>query len=180
MVQDRLARVLDPSYLDDLESWSTERLRAERSACEAEEEAVSYARRVLQGRVDILRAELGRRAEGEAQDLLERLPGILAADAQGARPSAAHVRATRLRVPEGAEAYESRIDAVVDESRLERIDDEDLDAIQAIIERLVSVERDLSDTRRALFERIDTIRAELAARYKDGRASVRDLLGGGA
>jgi hypothetical protein len=178
MVEQRLARLLDPSFLDGVEDWSTERLREERAACEAEEEAVSYARRVLQGRVDILRAELQRRSDGAALDLLERLPAILAADQSGARPSAAHVRSTRLRVPAGADAYEARIDAIVDESRLERIDGEQVGDIEAIVDRLVGVEQDLSATRRDLFGRIDAIRAELADRYKDGRASVRDLLGG--
>lgn len=178
MAEQRLARLLDPSYLDEVENWPTERLREERAACEGEEEAVSFARRVLQGRVDILRAELQRRSDGAAQDLLERLPAVLAADQSGARPTAAHVRSTRLRVPTGADAYEARIDAVVDEARLESIDGAQVGEIEAIIERLVEIEQDLSVTRRHLFERIDTIRVELANRYKDGRASVRDLLGG--
>jgi hypothetical protein len=48
----------------DLEGKSNEELRALLAALQAEEEEISYRRRVLHGRIDILRAELVRRLKG--------------------------------------------------------------------------------------------------------------------
>ena len=52
----RLDRVLAPDFLEGLESWSMAELRAARSDAEQEETDLSYLRRLLQGRMDILRA----------------------------------------------------------------------------------------------------------------------------
>ena len=43
---------------------------------------------------------------------------------------------------------------------------------------LAALEIEVSATRRAMFDRIDTIEAELTRRYRDGEASVDDLLVG--
>lgn len=177
----RLERILDPSFLDDLDAWPTARLREQRWACEAEEEAVSYARRLLQGRLDILRAELLRRREAgsdAADDLLAGLARVLADPHDETRADVLHARPTRLRVPANAAHYEGRIDGLASERRLIAIEHEDLASLETLIEELASYERELSSVRRQLFDRIDALRAELAERYRDGRATVRDLLGG--
>ena len=75
----------------NLEAKSNEELRGLLSALQAEEEEISYRRRVLHGRIDILRAELVRRlAEGQSEphDVisgtdLDRLIAILARDLRG-------------------------------------------------------------------------------------------------
>lgn len=75
----------------DLESKSNEELRSLLDDLYAEEQRVSYRRRVLHGKIDILRAELVRRLKGahEAGDDVisggdvERLIDILANDLRG-------------------------------------------------------------------------------------------------
>jgi hypothetical protein len=56
--------VADEALLD-LESKSNEELRALLDELYAEEQKVSYRRRVLHGKIDILRAELVERMKGE-------------------------------------------------------------------------------------------------------------------
>ncbi len=171
--------VADPEHLlpsDELASlseWPTAELRARRRACEEAEEGVSYARRLLQGRLDILRAELGRRDETGAADLMAALPTILSAD--GTRSDPLHARSTRLRVPPNADVYEDAVAAVIalDERDLEQ---HDLEELAPLVDRLGELEQSLSYVRRELFRRIDALRDELAARYKDGRADVSELL----
>ena len=51
----------------NLESHSNEDLRRLLSALQAEEEEISYRRRVLHGRIDILRAELVRRLKDDRE-----------------------------------------------------------------------------------------------------------------
>jgi hypothetical protein len=176
MAESRLDRVLDDGYLAGLQSWPTAQVRTARAECEAEEEAISYARRVLQGRLDILRADLHRRegdGDGAAEDLLARLPAILSSDHVASPPAKA--RSTRLRVPDDADRLEAEIDALVGHTELRERDTEEL---SAVIERLAAHERHLSGIRRQLFDRIDTLRDELARRYKDGTAAVSEILSG--
>ena len=165
--------LLPAAQLADLSALGTAELRELRSRCEAAEEGVSYARRVLQGRLDILRARLGDRDDG-ADRLLSALPAILADAGHVTDPLQA--RATRVRVPADAERYTAVIDAVLAEDDLESIDEVAIPDLDPVIERLAAVEQELSQRRRALFDRIDAVRAELVARYKDGRADVRELL----
>lgn len=77
--------------LIDLESRTNDELRALLDELYAEEQRVSYRRRVLHGKIDILRAELVRRLKDEHEsgaDVIngsdvERLIDILANDLRG-------------------------------------------------------------------------------------------------
>ncbi|MDO8914724.1 MAG: hypothetical protein Q7W16_01415 [Coriobacteriia bacterium] len=51
----------------NLEAKSNEELKGLLSALRAEEETISYSRRVLHGRIDILRAELVRRLKDDRE-----------------------------------------------------------------------------------------------------------------
>jgi len=180
----QLQRVLADGFLEGLDDWSTADVRTARATCEAEEEAVSYARRLLQGRLDILRDELARRQPGNGDgaaapeapaDVVARLPEILATDQSHTDPS--HARATRLRVPLVADAYVSEIDGLVDERFLGDLPERSPGELADAVARLSSHEHELSVARRQLFARIDHLRDELARRYKDGSAAVSDLFG---
>lgn len=176
-MDEQLRRYVDEGVPTDLTAWSNERLRQERAEHEAAEAAVSYARRVLQGRLDIVRAELERRQEAgvdQAASLLDRLPTLLAGDHVATRPGRA--RATSLEVPPAAETLVARVDADLGERTLARLADRDDRDVAELIDLLETHERELSTARRALFDRIDAMRDELAQRYKDGRATVADLL----
>jgi hypothetical protein len=175
--EDAPATVLGDDEIADLRSWSNEDLRSRRSACEGHEAAVSYARRVLQGRLDILRAELERRHEAGsdgAGQLLTALPSLLAGDHVATAP--ARARVSSVTVPPEAEDLVASIDADLGEATLAGLGDRSDEDLEALVTALESHESALSSTRRQLFRSIDAIRDELAARYKDGRANVADLL----
>jgi hypothetical protein len=178
MSDEQLEQVLDPAFVEGLDSLPTDEVRRRRAVAEAEEEAISYVRRVLQGRLDILRAEVRRRSEAgsaEAQSLLGQLAQLLTDD----RPTERDVlgsRATRLRVPQGVEPHERRLEAVLAGSELDDLEHLPVETLEDYASRLSDHEHELSATRRQLFARIDALRSELAARYKDGRAAVSDLL----
>ena len=58
-------------------------MRAQREECLAEREYLSLLRRLVQGRAEILHAELDARGAGEDRgSLVDRLGGILAGDEQ--------------------------------------------------------------------------------------------------
>lgn len=178
MSEDRLEWVLSPSFLAGLDTLGTEELRSRRADAEAEEEAISYVRRLLQGRLDILRSELRHRHDSGsdvAGDLLAQLSAVLTDDHPEQRDTLG-TRATRLRVPTDTEPHQQRLDELVAGSSLDELEDLPDETLEVYVSRLTEHERELSATRRQLFDRIDALRSELAARYKDGRATISDLL----
>ena len=82
----RIDKVLDAEFLADLPDWPLDELRRRQADCLEIETEVSYVRRMTQARIDILEAEIDRRASGGSiADLIAAPPGILAA-AAGHRP----------------------------------------------------------------------------------------------
>lgn len=177
--QRRIDRILDPGYLDGLRELPTEELRRRRDECEEEESGVSFARRVLQGRLDILRAEVLRRrdaGQSEAETVLAALPDILGDERSPTSP--AQARATRFLVPPTVRYHRRDVDQILDEESMAGLETRPLDELHEIVQRLASKERELSDRRRALLDRIDALRDELLRRYKSGEAHVADVLAG--
>jgi hypothetical protein len=164
---ERIERVLASTYAADLGARELEQLRAMKRECGAIETAVSYSRRVAQARVEILEAEVRRRAEGGSlAELIERLPTILAGDA--GRSGAAH---TRLAEPE-----EEIIDLDWPADRAALLGDDSLanlatlsdDGLAAAVTALREFERELSGYRRALHGVIDGVEHEIATRAASG------------
>src|SRR3989442_830765 len=58
-------RIVDPSYVENLQTMPIDELRRKKDECEALESEVSYARRLIQGRLDILRHGVERMAGGD-------------------------------------------------------------------------------------------------------------------
>jgi len=74
-------QLLEPAFADGLTTMDTGELRARRDQCQRAEVAVSYVRRVLQGELDLVQAELSARSAGTRGDvgsLVKNLPAILA------------------------------------------------------------------------------------------------------
>jgi hypothetical protein len=157
----RSAHVLDPAYLAGLDTRTVEDLRTMHAECLELETEVSYVRRLIQARIDILEAELARRASGGTlEDLINALPQILADP--GPRADAASSRIPQKMAPD----QESEWAGDLEESdnllaNLPSLSDDDL---RSAIERLRTLERDVSDERRALFGVIDRIDLDLAGR----------------
>src|SRR4051812_41233320 len=98
-----LNRLLEPDYLGDVQGRSIEEIRNMRDECRRAEDGLSYVRRQVQGRLDIVAAELQRRAEGkgpsDAASIVDQLPAILGHNVQTSG-RIAEVRPTSLEPPE--------------------------------------------------------------------------------
>lgn len=173
-------RLLASDYLDGLPSRPIEEIRAMRAECQEIEVALSYLRRLVQGRIDIVAADLRRRAAGGgpagAAELVEHLPEILTGRESG-RPRGVGRLPTLMAPSEAQEAaVRAELDAVADEEVLARLPETPDAEVRAVLDRLTELERTVSARRRALHERIDALQAELTRRYKSGEASVDSLL----
>ncbi|MEV3856161.1 ABC transporter substrate-binding protein [Streptomyces sp. NPDC050095] len=157
----------------DLADLRLPELRRVRRESQQDEADLSYVRRLLQGRIDILRAELGRRRDPETP-VVDRLSEILRDQPTRHRSSARHVT---LGTPHSEEfrRLAAEMLAEVELSDLAaRTDDE----LHAAMGRLVRYEQQVSRRRQHLQRTADDCSAEIARRYRDGEAQVDDLLGG--
>ena len=169
----RIDRVLAADFLDGVAERSIVEVREMRHEAEQEETDVSYLRRLLQGRIDIVRAELARRRSGGG-DLIAELPRILA-DESG-RPPARGLGRHVVVEPSRADAHRRFVEKLVADVGLSDVASRTDQELEAAIGVLEEHERDLSTKRRALQRVMDDLNAELARRYRDGRADVADLL----
>ena len=74
----RIDQILDPEFTDDLADIDNAALKARCDLCEDVELELSYERRMLQGKIDLLAYEGRRRTGRETRSLIEALPEILA------------------------------------------------------------------------------------------------------
>jgi hypothetical protein len=160
---ERSARVLDPDYVVDLDAAGIDDLRAKHAECLELETEVSYVRRLTQARIDILEAEVERRATGGSlEDLISRLPQILADPGQRGNPASSRLPMQMAPEQDSEWAPEfERFDGVL--ANLPTLTDAEL---QEAIAGLRSLEREVSDQRRELFAVIDRIDVSLATQLR--------------
>ena len=171
----RLDRVLAAARRPDseVEALDVAAIRRERQDALREESELSYLRRVLHGRIDIIDAELRRRAAGSAAPLVESLAAILADDPPADARSPRHMDIVPDPDPgEYRSQIQERIDAAGPAIVLDLSDARLAEARQTLTE----YEREVSEYRRIAQGVVDRFAAELARRYREGQATVDDLL----
>jgi hypothetical protein len=161
----RIDRITDPSFLDGIADRDVADLRARRDECREEEARLSYNRRLLQGRLDIIRAEQRRRASGEEGDLLDLLPSILADDSRPRSQRAA--KTAPVWAPTGEPGRRTDETLLADAS-LGQVPDLDDAELSALAERVAAEERGVSELRAAVLRNLDALQSELVRRYRDG------------
>jgi hypothetical protein len=171
----RIDRVLAEDYLAGLASLPMDEVRALRKEADQEETDLSYLRRLLQGRLDILQAEADRRAgNGPGGSLLEALPGILADEGGQGTP---HGMGRHVTVePSRVDSHRRYVEALVADTDLSNPGGHDDAALSRLVDVLEREEAEVSANRRAVQTVMDACTAELTRRYRDGDANVSDLL----
>ncbi len=173
----KIDHVTDPAYIANLEELSIDELRARRVTLDELDTELSYYRRMLHGRMDLLAFELRRRSGEETRTLIEALPQILATGVGGTHRSPIP-KELPLEPPDSGGEERHPVDTILQDdflTHLPAIEDDELIAIQAT---LTDAERIVSRERRNVYEVYDAINAELTRRYKEGLADAGDLLQG--
>src|SRR3954447_8491915 len=166
----RLDRITAPGFTDGLQDLSLADLRARRDECLAEREHLSLLRRLVQGRRDIVRAEVERRRTGgDPSTLVDHVAHAMSHDSAGSFPG----EAVRLLVPpEEMTLARRRVEALVADSALSdprTLSDEDLaDAMQG----LEAEERTVSADRKTVLGIHDVLQEELKRRFKENPAEA--------
>ena len=168
----RVDAVLDPTFVVGLTDLSVDEIRRRRREAEQEEADLSYVRRMLHGRMDLIRAEIERRSQGSSVDLVSRLSEILADPQRTTHGAGRHITTQPSRVDEHRRRVEQAIGDVATSDVSARTDDE---LTQSLID-LQTYEVEVSEVRRDVQRVADLFADELTRRYRDGLVSVDDVL----
>lgn len=168
---DQLITIDEPA---DLGACSLADLRTIRDHYQDVENGLSYARRIVQGRLDTVTAELERRSESgsASDDLIRRLPEALATHTRGPglpRP----IR--DLEPPAWADELLVELDEVLSPGQLGDITELEPSQLVDAARRIGDLEREVSGMRHEIHRRIDRVQDQLVGRYRAG-ATVDDLL----
>jgi nickel-type superoxide dismutase maturation protease len=173
-----LERLLASDYLAGADERPLEDVRAMRAECEEAETAVSYLRRVAQGRLDVVHSFLGQRQSGqEGGDLdavVEDLSSIIGSGP--ARPAGYGRLPSQMSPDLERDDLTEEIDAVLDAGGIGRLPAMSEEELRSLATRLSAVEKHISDERHALHQRIDALKAVIVSRYKSGEVSPDGLL----
>lgn len=149
----------DPGPARAWADLTLDELRAYRRRLAHEEERVSYWRRLLHARIDVLEAQ----AHQERALTIEELVRVLGDTGTGrGRTALVNVHAADP-LPDLP---------VLEEIWVTDVDVNDKDAVAEAVLRLRNAERQLTDYRRALHARLDTATEELIGRYRQHPASA--------
>lgn len=148
-----------------------DQLRLRRQELQHVDDHVSYARRVAQARIDLVKTEHDRRSAGPDANVGDGLTDVLSQ----------HLTGGPARPPRPTEdlsdnPYAAELDQVCAEYHFGRIEELDDAELEQLSEAIGAFEQQISANRRERFERIDALSAELVRRYRDGEATVDTLL----
>jgi hypothetical protein len=169
-----LDQLLDGIDTGVLSQRSIEELRALRHQYQEIETGLSFGRRVVQVRLDIVLAELRRRSTGSDDvEPLEDLTEVLARHTRGAGP-ARIVPDTDL--PPFVDVFDREVDELLSAEDLGHLADLDPARLDEAADALERFEQQVSRKRHELHRVIDDVQEEIIGRYRSGSASVDDLL----
>lgn len=169
----RIDRVLAPEFVADLDQLDLAEVRIRRDDAAQEETDLSYLRRLLHGRIDIVKAEQKRRGEGGSTSVVEQLAQILADNAVG--PATGSGRHQPLE-PSRAEAHRRHVEALVSDADLSDVTSLPDERLELALRTYSAEESSVSKRRREVQAVVDNLNDEIGARYRAGSASVDTLL----
>lgn len=160
----RIDVVLEPGYLEGLDDLDLNEVRRRRDTAEDVEAQISYYRRLLHGRMDLIDFEMRRRSGQEERSLLEALPEILANGMiLGSEPTLKHIE---TMPPLPSVTGRRLIDKIMDDGILASLPELTDEELVEAVDRLREVETQLSGQRRQLHQVIDKLQDEMVARYR--------------
>lgn len=164
-----LDRILDDSYVEDLPGLAMQELRSRREEAEREEAWLSYVRRMLHGRIDILRGEGVMNSEGEL-DLDALVASLSGQMGPGSHPAPIEV----IESPGGGRRAVERLIARTGLDDPAALTDQQL---ADRLEQLRKMEIDVSDARGRVHRVLDLLTGEVARRYREGEVQPEGALG---
>jgi hypothetical protein len=160
----RIDRILAQGFLDELDQFDMDEIRERRDLCRSERDYLSFLRRLLQGRRDLLRDELDHRAEGgERGSVVERVTAAMSESSRG--PSRGEAVVIALPDDEIALARR-RVERLLSDAHISNLSALSEEELEQAIARVEEEERGISDARGNVLEAHDALQGELKRRYR--------------
>ena len=147
---------------DDSGELSLDELRERRRVLQELDDAVSYVRRVAQGRADLARAELARRGAGDAPELAADLRHVL-----GDRLLGSSDRPPRPADDFSDHPRSEELDRLCAERGFGRLGELEDTAVAELAAALDDFEGEVSQQRHEVFAELDDLSEELVRRYRE-------------
>jgi hypothetical protein len=160
----RIDQVLASGFADDLGTLDTDEVRRRRDLARSEREYLSFLRRLLQGRRDLLRDEIDRRrAGGQAPPVVERVVSVLSEGTRG--PSRGEAPFMPMPDDEIVMARR-RVERLVSDARLSNLDGLTDEELEEGAGRIDAEEREVSDARGRVMDVHDQLQEEMKRRLR--------------
>lgn len=169
----RIDRVLAPDYTAGVARRPLAEVRELRDEAAQEETDLSYLRRLLHARMDIVRAEQERREHGGDAPVVDQLADILAQNAVG--PAKGSGRFSDL-TPSRAEAHRRHVEALISDVDLSDVGSLADEQLGRALNAYEAEESSVSGLRKRVQQVCDELNGEIASRYQQGKANVDDIL----
>jgi len=173
-----LDRILADDFLTDLQSVPLAQLRDRRLQVDREEAWLSYLRRMLHGRIDILEANVAMRSDGRAEggrdlDIAALVSSLATQMGPGNHP-------VGIDVIDSPGAGRRAVERLIARAGLDEYSSMSDSALDARLDELRDMEREVSDVRHQVHEVHGKLTEELARRYRTGEAQPDSALKGRA
>jgi hypothetical protein len=178
-------RVLSPGYAEDAAGLTVEELNERRHEAEQEEVDLSYARRLLQGRLDLLRSEQARRHAHPGEDAQpagersdeEIVRDLVAAMTTDESPRRDHGLGRHLDIePSRVGEHRRAAELAVADPRVSDTDNLSDAELAEALERISGLEQQVSLNRQRVQQVTDALTEEVSRRFRDGELTVSDSL----
>ncbi len=168
--------IADPSFAAAPGELDGTTLRSRRQLCLEVERELSYQRRLLHGRLDLIDFEQRRRRGDVAGNAVESLGEILDEGSAGERRQVTDTLSTDPIVLDHPGRRD--VDLVIDDDTMSRLDELTDDALDGARKRIEEIELVISAQRRSVHHAEALLAAELAERYRSGTISSDELITG--
>jgi hypothetical protein len=160
----RIDQIREPEFLIDLDSLPLDELRARRDLADSVETELSYYRRVLHGRMDLLAFEQRRRRGEETRSLIDALPEILTGRDRTGGGRARHLSTELPYLPVKGKRH---LDQVLGNDLMIRMSDMTEEELSEANRELTEMEAEISSVRQELLTVLDQLQSAVVARYKN-------------
>ena len=160
----RIDRVREPDFLADLSTLSLKELRSRRDLAEMVETEVSYYRRLLHGRMDLLAFEQRRRRGEETRSLMDALPEILTGRDRTGSGKARHLS---MELPDIPLKGKRQLDRILGNDLMIRMAEMTEEELSEAGIALTQLESEMSILRQEVQAVYDSLHSAVITRYKN-------------
>jgi hypothetical protein len=160
----RLDQVLEPPFLANLSDLSLDELRVRRDLADTVETELSYYRRVLHGRMDLLAFEQRRRRGEETRSLIDALPEILTGRERTGPGTGRHLSMELPYLPVNGKRH---LDRILGNDLMIRMSEMTEEELSEAASELTELEGEVSGLRQQVQGVLDELQRVVIARYKN-------------